>query len=126
MEMFSFENKWSTIGLIHHGKGWKQRANKRIINLSLKEICIVSVMLVAMDSMLMVGRTMEMETSLLEDMLKLVALLPRSSEIQSFVGSIHPPLPFFPILTSNANCYISLKVLEHSTSSLSAYDHPSD
>ncbi|KAI5676209.1 hypothetical protein M9H77_07159 [Catharanthus roseus] len=65
------KNKWITIGLIHHGKGWKRRANKRVINLSLQEMCITSIMVVAMDSMLMVETTMEMETSPLEDMLEL-------------------------------------------------------
>ncbi|KAI5677755.1 hypothetical protein M9H77_08705 [Catharanthus roseus] len=63
---FKTVNKGSTIGLIHHGKGWKQRANKRTIIISLHEIYIIFVMVVSMDSMLIVGTIMEMETSFLK------------------------------------------------------------
>ncbi|KAI5681273.1 hypothetical protein M9H77_02500 [Catharanthus roseus] len=45
-----------------------QRANKRIINLSLQDIWIISIVVVAMESTLMVKATMDMETSFLEGM----------------------------------------------------------
>ncbi|KAI5667475.1 hypothetical protein M9H77_17328 [Catharanthus roseus] len=49
----------------------KQGANKRIINLNLQEICIISIMVVAVELMLLIGTTMEMETSLLTDIMDL-------------------------------------------------------
>ncbi|KAI5668860.1 hypothetical protein M9H77_18713 [Catharanthus roseus] len=65
----------STIVLIHHRKGWKQRVNKRTINLRLQEKSIISIMVVAMDLMLMVGTTTEMETTLLKKIMDLVTSL---------------------------------------------------
>ncbi|KAI5663904.1 hypothetical protein M9H77_23227 [Catharanthus roseus] len=111
MEMFSNElfitiNKWSTIFLIHHGKGWKYRANKRIVNLSLQEICIVSIMVVAMDSMLMVATTMEMEISLLEDMLEL-----RTKSLN--VGkSLSSDTTVKNTCSGDQPCYINIKPLQ--------------
>ncbi|KAI5658054.1 hypothetical protein M9H77_26847 [Catharanthus roseus] len=64
-------NKWSKIDLIHHEKGLKQIANKRIINLSLREICIISIIVVAIESMLILEATMDMETSFLKDIMEL-------------------------------------------------------